>query len=191
MTQIMMTQKLILACWIVFLAYWLINAPFTKKTVERTSLSAFAAYRIPFTLGALLLFLPASLSPANVLVVPVTLLMKTFSCGLCVMGLLGAIWSRRTLANNWSSEVVFKERHELVERGPYRFIRHPIYTSLLLMALGTALASGRPITLVGFLLIIAGLCVKIKQEEELMLRHFPAQYAAYKSRAKALIPFVW
>ena len=187
----MITHKLIAACWIVFLTYWLINARSTKKTVERKSLAAIIAHRIPFTFGALLLFLPVSLSPWNPLVVPHTLMMKAISVGLCVLGLLGAIWSRRTLAKNWSSEVVFKETHELVERGPYRFVRHPIYTSLLLMALGTALATGRPTALGGFLLIVAGLCMKLKLEEELMLRHFPTQYAAYKSRVKTLIPFAW
>ncbi len=186
-----MTSKLILACWIVFLAYWLISAYATKQTAERESLAAGTIYRIPQVLGALLLFGPIPLSPWNALIVSHTPVAQAIAAGLCVLGLLGAIWSRRTLAENWSSQVVFKEQHELVERGPYRFVRHPIYTSLLLMVLGSALAIGRLASLGGVLLIVAGLWVKLRQEEELMLRHFPTQYTAYKSRVKALIPFVW
>jgi protein-S-isoprenylcysteine O-methyltransferase Ste14 len=131
------------------------------------------------------------MSAWNPLVVPYTLAIQALAVSLCILGLLGAIWARRTLAENWSMEVVFKEQHELVERGPYRFVRHPIYTSVLLMVLGSALAEGLLTALVGFLLIVAGFAVKLKQEEVLMLRHFPTQYAAYKSRVKALLPLVW
>src|SRR5205085_5581247 len=108
----------------------------------------------------------------------------------CLLGLIGALWSRRTLAGNWSSEVVLKENHELIERGPYRFVRHPIYTSVLLMVLGSMLLMGRLASVTGYLLITAGFYVKLKQEEGLLLRHFPIQYAAYRFRVKALIPYV-
>jgi len=187
----LITQRLIHACWIVFLAYWLISAWSTKKTVERQSAGAKLTYNLPLVLGALLLFWPAPLFSWNVLVVPHTLVVQVLAVGLCVLGLLGALWARRTLAENWSSEVVFKEQHELIERGPYRFVRHPIYTSLLLMALGSALATGRPGSFVGFLLFLVGFWLKLKQEEALLLRHFPTQYAAYMSHVKALLPFVF
>ena len=52
-------------------------------------------------------------------------------------GLIVALWARTILGTNWSSNVVLKEQHELIERGPYRFVRHPIYTGVLLMVLGT------------------------------------------------------
>jgi len=185
-----MIQQLIPACWIAFLAYWLISARATKKTAERQSFVAGMIYRVPQILGALLIFKPIPFSPWNLLVVPNTPMVQAIAVGLCVVGLLGAIWSRRTLATNWSSEVVFKEQHELVERGPYHFVRHPIYTSILLMVLGSALAAGRLSSLAGFLLIVVGLYLKLKQEEVLLLRHFPDQYAVYKTRVKALVPFV-
>ena len=61
----------------------------------------------------------------------------------CVLGLLVTIWARRTLAGNWSSDVTFKQGHELMRSGPYRFVRHPIYTGLLVMGLGSAIEIGR------------------------------------------------
>jgi protein-S-isoprenylcysteine O-methyltransferase Ste14 len=101
-----------------------------------------------------------------------------------------AIWSRRTLAGNWSSDVTFKQGHELIQNGPYRFTRHPIYTGILFMALGTAVAGGLLRCWLGFLLFFAALWIKLSQEEALLLRHFPETYPSYRTRVKALIPFI-
>jgi protein-S-isoprenylcysteine O-methyltransferase Ste14 len=70
-------------------------------------------------------------------------------------------------------------------------VRHPIYTSHLLMGLGTAVASGLLPAFVGFLLFFIGFWIKLKQEEDLLLSHFPEEYPAYKARVKALLPFVF
>jgi protein-S-isoprenylcysteine O-methyltransferase Ste14 len=70
-------------------------------------------------------------------------------------------------------------------------VRHPIYTSHLLMGLGTAVASGLLLAFVGLLLFFIGFWIKLKQEESLLLSHFPDEYPAYKARVKALLPFVF
>jgi protein-S-isoprenylcysteine O-methyltransferase Ste14 len=100
------------------------------------------------------------------------------------------VWARVTLGRNWSAEVTFKQDHELIESGPYALVRHPIYTGLLAMALGTAIDYGRPL---GFALLIAlcsGLWWKARQEEQVMQKHFPDAYPQYKSRVHAIIPFL-
>jgi protein-S-isoprenylcysteine O-methyltransferase Ste14 len=199
----MIAQKLIGVCWILFIAYWSINAWSTKKTAERASVAALLWYRVLFIIGVLVSLVPARWSGLDALVVPhslvtgldalvvpPSLVTDGIAVCVCILGLLGAIWARRTLAGNWSSEVVFKENHELVERGPYRWVRHPIYTSILLMVLGPVLTAGHIASFVGLLFMVSGLWIKLRQEEALMLRHFPAQYAAYRTRVKALIPFV-
>jgi len=107
------------------------------------------------------------------------------------VGLFAAIWSRKTLGSDWSRDVELKEGHQLVERGPYRFVRHPIYTSHLLMGLGTAIASGLLLAFAGLLSFFVGFWIKLKQEERLLLTHFPNEYPAYKARVKALVPFVF
>jgi len=183
-------DSIILGCWVIFLAYWLISAFGQKATVEQKSFLSTLIYRTPLTLGGLLLWYPKFSGPLNLALTPHTNLARAFGAAVCVAGLWVAIWSRRTLAGNWSSEVAFKRGHELVKTGPYRFARHPIYTGLLLMCLGTAVAVGKLHSWLGFLLLGIGFWIKLKQEEVLMLQHFPDEYPAYCKRVKALVPFV-
>lgn len=107
----------------------------------------------------------------------------------CVVGLGVTIWSRWTLGGNWSSDVRYKEGHQLVKTGPYRFVRHPIYSGVLLMCLGPTIQFGRLHYWLGIIIIGIGLWIKLKQEETVMLRHFP-EYSAYRKRVKTLLPFV-
>jgi protein-S-isoprenylcysteine O-methyltransferase Ste14 len=86
--------------------------------------------------------------------------------------------------------VTFKQDHELIESGPYALARHPIYTGLILMGLGTAIDYGRAIGFVLFLGLCGGLWWKALQEERIMSEHFPDSYAEYKTRVHAIVPFV-
>jgi protein-S-isoprenylcysteine O-methyltransferase Ste14 len=140
--------------------------------------------------GGCLLWFPSLPNPLGLALIPRTDLWRAAGAAVCVFGLFVAIWSRRTLAGNWSCNVDFKQGHELIQTGPYRFARHPIYTGILLLCLGTAMARGRLQCGVGFLFLCAGFWIKIKQEESLLLRHFPDTYPSYLSRVKALVPFV-
>jgi protein-S-isoprenylcysteine O-methyltransferase Ste14 len=75
-------------------------------------------------------------------------------------------------------------------KGLYRIVRHPIYTSILLMCLGSAITAGRLGSWLGLVIVLAGFWIKLRQEEVLMTQHFPVEYPAYKTRVKALIPFI-
>lgn len=83
-----------------------------------------------------------------------------------------------------------KESHELTTGGPYSLVRHPIYTGLLLALLGTALSRGVVQGFVGVALAGITLWHKLRIEERYMGEEFGAQYAEYKDRVRALIPFV-
>jgi protein-S-isoprenylcysteine O-methyltransferase Ste14 len=120
-----------------------------------------------------------------------TIVTEFLGVSICVFGLGTAIWSRKTLGDNWSQDVEFKQGHKLIVRGPYRFARHPIYTGHLLMALGTAIASGLLIAFIGAICFVAGFWIKLRQEERLLLAHFPEEYPAYKARVRALVPFLF
>ena len=182
--------QIIKACWIGFIIYWAVSALRQRAVAERAPWIDQLAHKLPVGLGAWLMFVPGRDYSWQA---PVSLPQPAsgyIGAALCVLGLAGAVWARWTLAGNWSSNVTFKQGHELVERGPYRFVRHPIYTSLLLMGLGTALAGNRAAPFAGLLFWFAGFWIKLQQEEQLLTRHFPNKYPAYKTRVKALIPFV-
>ena len=106
------------------------------------------------------------------------------------LGLGFATWARAILGRNWSGIVTVKEAHELVRRGPYAIVRHPIYTGILLAFAGTAVSIGelRGVFAVG--LAAAALWRKLTIEEAWMHKEFGAQYTDYQRRVRALIPFL-
>jgi protein-S-isoprenylcysteine O-methyltransferase Ste14 len=181
---------IILTCWIIFLLYWWVSARKVKAIAERIPLSAALAYRTPLLLGIILISVRWLPRPLLIQLTPLTLWTVYFGYGLCVAGLFFTAWARRILGGNWSSEVTFKQGHELIQAGPYRFVRHPIYTGILAMLLGTVLCIGTLSAWLGFFSIGPAFWIKLNQEERLLLRHFPDSYPAYKARVKALVPFI-
>jgi protein-S-isoprenylcysteine O-methyltransferase Ste14 len=183
-------DHIIIACWIIFLAYWLVSAFRVKAIAEMQNPASAAAHRIPVGLGWFLMAYPKFSPPMNDALTTRTDLTMAIGAAICVFGLFITIWARRTLAGNWSNDVTFKQNHELIKTGPYRFVRHPIYTGLLLMCLGTAVEIGRVRFWLALPLWFIGFWIKLKQEEKLMLRHFPDEYPVYRKQVKALVPFV-
>jgi protein-S-isoprenylcysteine O-methyltransferase Ste14 len=183
-------NSIISPCWIIFVGYWCVSAFRLKPAVERQSVSSSMPYRVPLTLGVLLMWFPDPFYPFNLPLGPRSIPFLALGDAFCIVGLLMALWSRWKLADNWSSNVTFRKGHELIQEGPYRVVRHPIYTGLLLMCMGTAIAGANLHSYLGFLLICVGCWIKLKQEESLLLRHFPGDYPSYQHRVKALIPFL-
>lgn len=182
-------ESAIVACWIVFLAFWAVTALSTKRTEEDQSFRSRLSYSILIFVGAWLL-LKGTSDPGALgdRVLPRTAPLVAAGLAVTVAGLALALWARVTLGRNWSSSVNFKENHELIRHGPYAHVRHPIYSAILAMFLGSALAIGTIGALVGLPLIGCGVWLKLRQEEALMSRHFPTEYGAYKSHVRALIP---
>jgi len=186
----MTPDSILLGCWIVFLAYWLMSALAVKRTAEPQSLLSAMAHRIPVGLGWFLLAYQGLPPPLNLVLIPRTDWARVIGVLVCMFGLCVTIWARQTLGGNWSSNVTFKQGHELVKTGPYRFVRHPIYTGLLVMCLGSGIEIGRLRCFLSLVVVGIGFWIKLKQEERLMLRHFPDEYPNYQRRVKALVPFV-
>jgi len=184
------TPSIIGCCWIIFILYWLVTATRAKATAEHQSPASAMAHRIPVGLSFVLLISRGLPSPMNQLIIPHTALTFVSGAVICVLGLLICIWARRTLAGNWSSDVTFKQGHELIRTGPYRFVRHPIYTGILAMCLATAIEAGQLRCWIALILMGTGFWIKLSQEERLMLRHFPETYPLYKKQVKALVPWI-
>ena len=185
----MIAGILILACWVSLGVYWNISARSIKSAAEQQSFTARLA-RMPVWLG-FVLFLVAWIHPFGIVAILRSAFSDSVGVAICALGLFVAIWSRRALGSEWSQDVELKRGHKLVQSGPYRLMRHPIYTGHLLMGLGTAIASGWLIAFVGFASFAVGFWIKLKQEESLLLHSFPDEYPTYKMRVKALIPYLF
>jgi protein-S-isoprenylcysteine O-methyltransferase Ste14 len=186
-----LTLDIIRGCWIIFVAVWSLAAVSTKRTVYRESHSQRLRYWGLFVVACLLMINGRQLPyPLNLRIIPNAAPIEWTATLLCIAGLLVALWARVMLGRNWSGMVTLKEGHELVERGPYRFVRHPIYTGMLTMFFATALVQRHLAGFVGVLLMFASFWIKLGLEENLMLQQFPGRYAGYRQRTKRLIPFV-
>jgi protein-S-isoprenylcysteine O-methyltransferase Ste14 len=184
-------RTFIVGCWAVFVVYWAITAGTAKPTAQRQSLSGRAAYLGLLAIAAGLFAGLWRAHPLDVTIVPRGIATDISSGLVCALGLACAIWARRTLAGNWSASVNLKQGHELIQSGPYAYVRHPIYSGILLMFVGTALVIGRLHAWLGLLVVFASFWIKLRQEDALMARHFPDTYPAYRRRVKALVPHLF
>jgi protein-S-isoprenylcysteine O-methyltransferase Ste14 len=94
-----------------------------------------------------------------------TKMLTTLGCIITFGGLAVSIWSRLSLGPNWSATVTYREGHELVAHGPYRFVRHPMYVGFLLMISGTVINLGNISGLAALTLCVRGTWWKLRQEE--------------------------
>jgi len=109
---------------------------------------------------------------------------------LFVLGLAFAIWARRHLGRNWGMPMTQKSEPELVTSGPYRLVRHPIYSGILLAGVGSAVALNWSwlvvVALIGVYFTYSALV-----EERNLNAEFPTSYPAYRRSSKMLVPFLF
>lgn len=182
--------KIVAFCWIVVVLVWAVSAFSVKPTKERQPLLERLLYLWLTVIVAVLLNGRIRAVHLERVVLPRTLGTAVLAEVLVVAGLIIAVWARVVLGRNWSARVTLKEDHELIQHGPYRFVRHPIYSGLLLMILGTALLSGHNGGFVAVVICFLGFRIKLRQEEDLLTKKLPG-YSEYMARTKALIPFLF
>ena len=105
-------------------------------------------------------------------------------------GLALAVWARIHIGRNWGMPMTRREQPELVTTGPYRTVRHPIYTGILLAAGGTALAT-TAFGLIAVVLVAGYFAFSAVREERYLASVFPETYPAYQHSSKRLVPFIW
>jgi len=176
-------------CWVAWVIYWVAMAFATKRTLERGGFFGYRLVAIAVGVAAVAAGRLLHLSSHSHLW-HTTLALAIVSDCIVLAGAAFTVWARITLGRNWSAEITFKQDHELIESGPYALARHPIYTGLIAMGLGTAIDYGRAFGFALFLALCAGLWWKARQEEQIMIRHFPDAYAEYRKHVRAIIPFV-
>ena len=173
--------------WIIFIGYWIVSAIGVKKNIHNNEWRRDAGIRILFIIIIIVLLQVNSLR--HFFEYQSGLVAQTIGVVLCGAGIAFAIWARWCLGRNWSGTPSMKEGHELVTTGPYRFVRHPIYTGMLVALFGSALTIGM-VFLAIFVIFCANFIYRIPIEEKYMMRLFPEKYQEYKKKTKALIPFI-
>ena len=175
------------ASWLVFVLTWnVFDRPAT--TVATLPARRERLHSLVISLGLVLLVLaPATLVKGRMWVNP-PLLDGTM---LLVMaaGIAWCWWARRHLGRLWSAAVMRQEAHRVVDTGPYRFVRHPIYTGFIVMYVGMAIISTSVLAFVAVPLIALGLWLKARVEEQFLIEELgPVAYEAYKARTPMLAP---
>jgi protein-S-isoprenylcysteine O-methyltransferase Ste14 len=186
----LLALKIINGCWILFAVIWMVAALWTKQSVYQQRLGLLR-YSLPLIVGVYLIFKGSRFSdPLGLRVIPFVDAIAWTGVVLCIGGLAFCVWARVTLGRNWSGVVTFKGGHELITRGPYAIVRHPIYTGILIMLVGTIIVLGHVAGIIGLPLVFWSFWIKLRYEERLMSEKFPEQYAAYQQLTKCIIPFV-
>lgn len=186
-------DDIVIASWLVFFAYWVLSSSRAKKDAERKKwwqgpVSSF----LRLTLIVLLSYLyPLIVRRPLVDAASTDHVLAVVGTILTVGGVALALWARGSLGVNWSSHPAHKENHELVIHGPYRILRHPIYTGMLVGLVGSLLVYLDAFWFYSLVVMGSTLLYRVPVEEKIMMRTFPNAYAAYRKKTKALIPFVW
>jgi protein-S-isoprenylcysteine O-methyltransferase Ste14 len=177
--------------WIGWVISWLAASLWSGRTEKRAATREMWIYRIVIFAGAILI------APwtARVLDERPTWQVGYYGAyafiGVMLMGLALTWWARIQLGGLWSSAITRKEKHRLIETGPYAFVRHPIYTGLIIALLATAAIEATAVAVLGALLIVLGLWVKARTEERFLSTELdPETYESYRRRVPMLVPFL-
>jgi len=174
------------AVWIAVCVFWLAGAVFTKRTARSQTTGSRLIHLLLAATGFMLMFR----GPLGWRFMPASPIIAFAGLALTIAGVAVAVWARVILGSNWSALVTIKQDHQIIRRGPYALVRHPIYSGGLLALLGTAIAFGEVRGLAGFALVFIAWWMKSRLEESFLESQFGASYTQYKREVKGLIPFV-
>ena len=174
------------AGWLAFGSYWGTAAKNSAAPKQAESTKSRRVHELLMNGGILLLFIAVpglreDFLPASFLWVLIGLSLQAACFAL-------AVWARRHLGTNWSGRIEIKTGHELIRTGPYRIVRHPIYTAMLGMCIGTALVDGQVHALIGVAMVMFAYWRKIRMEEAKLDEAFGSRYQDYRRATWRVLP---
>jgi protein-S-isoprenylcysteine O-methyltransferase Ste14 len=175
--------------WIGFAVLWLLWALKGKQVQSRESISSRLSYTV-LTVAAFYSMFSGDVPRGwmRIHMFPESLWTEVLGVVVTAAGIGFAIWARAYLGGNWSGSVTVKVGHELVRSGPYRWVRHPIYTGLILATVGTAIERRQVRGVVAVVLLYFGFKIKSKIEERTMIGTFGPAYEEYSQTTGAIVP---
>jgi protein-S-isoprenylcysteine O-methyltransferase Ste14 len=189
--------------WSVWGATWIAAALWANRTVKRQSVGREWPYRILTLAGFIFLLATAGryshdqmafdpyILPFSKSLWRTPPLLAWAMVAVVAAGFAFAWWARLYLGRLWSGSITRKEGHRIVDTGPYAFVRHPIYTGIIVSAFATAAVTAMPRAVVGAVLLLVGYWLKARLEEGFLRAELGAQaYDAYALKTAMLIPLV-
>ena len=185
----------VVVCWWIFaLTFWLRKRPPRAREAKRDG-TALVGLVLQGTAYFCVWFHPLQRKQFA----PVTYGSRAVEWGLAVLSIavaVASVWlvntAARRLGKQWALAARLVEGHTLIQDGPYRFVRNPIYTGMFGMLVATGLAAGQWIPLaIAIVLFIAGTCVRVRSEERLLREAFGSEFEEYARKVPALIPGIY
>jgi protein-S-isoprenylcysteine O-methyltransferase Ste14 len=184
-----MAEETLRWIWLAWILYWFGSALGVPRTVRREPIWQRMSTIVIMVVAVLLLgLLDQRWAVLEQRFVPDTDWVRWAGLVATVAGLAFSVWARRHLGRFWSARVGLKENHELIQSGPYAWVRHPIYTGILLGTIGSALVVGEYRALAAVALVWIGLIMKARREENLLSQEFGEAFVRYRERTGWLLP---
>jgi protein-S-isoprenylcysteine O-methyltransferase Ste14 len=182
-------SSIVWGLWVLFAVYWLVAALRSKRTKRRETAGQRLAYVLPLVAGFFLLSQhTAERGWLAIYLLPGSASIQWLGAALAAAGIAICFWARWHLGSNWSGTVTLKEGHELIRSGPYRTIRHPIYTGILLALLGTAIQIGQVRAFIAVLLSLGSFYFKARREESFLSEEFGESFRAHAQQTGMFLP---
>lgn len=178
--------------WYLFAAYWLISCLKVKRTkASEKSVDRFVTLIVVAIAFELLFGNWLTVGPLRQRFVPRDVWIAWAGIALTWVGTAVAMWARYCIGEYWSARVTLKEGHQLIRSGPYAYVRHPIYTGMLLGCIGAALVLGEWRGILAVVLLLAAHARKALREESFLTQEFGEEYSAYRRSTGFLFPHLW
>lgn len=175
--------------WILLMLVWVLLMLGMKRAKKRERLDERLRYLLFLALGVWLIFgTHKDFAGLNYRVLPDKRTVWGIGLAVTAMGVGIAIWARLSLGANWSGTVTLKNQHELVRKGLYRWIRHPIYTGIALGMFGSAIIRGYLIGLIGAGLVLLSFYIKARKEESFLREEFGAGFEEHERQTGMFLP---
>ncbi|UQD50993.1 isoprenylcysteine carboxylmethyltransferase family protein [Bacillus methanolicus] len=181
--------------WVIFWAYWLLSGLETRSKIKKEKSGENPLYRI----------VHVTLEAFSILIVIVrfnrVLIWKEIIAGnsivdfvgliIVFVGLMFSIWAKLVLGKNWSGAIQKVEKQELVKSGPYKYIRHPIYTGIIVGLIGSLIINRNFSSLFAVIIVTVLYIVKVNKEQKFLIKEFGEQYTEYIKKSWALFPLIY
>ena len=175
--------------WLAWCILWFLMAAWSKPSKRRELRWQRLEHVLPLVFGFFLIYNESfAWKWLGNRVVPENAAVAMIGLSLTAGGLAFAVWARIALGGNWSGSVTIKSGHRLIRRGPYRRIRHPIYTGLLASLVGTVMLEGQVRAFLGFAIALFALYRKARREEQFLSEEFGNEFAEHTKHTGMFLP---